>query len=196
MAYFILLSASVQWTNITLFTGPSMFVFHCSSKTGSVSGAVGTCKASARRLMGRVRIPVWSAAYFTFCYSLTKHWIDYLPFYIPLKNFSLTWRRPHCRWRAAKFRPMLGAQGLWTGRDLYRATPAVTRDLCPLSREGSLSCHNYCDTGPQPFEQGGIFIVPQLLWHAGPQFSRFHPKDLIPHFVASYDTRGDVEDLF
>jgi hypothetical protein len=29
----------------------------------------------------------------------------------------------HCRWRAAKFRPMLGAQGLWAGRDLYRATP-------------------------------------------------------------------------
>ena len=25
--------------------------------------------------------------------------------------------------------PMLGAQGLWAGRDLYRATPAATRDL-------------------------------------------------------------------
>jgi hypothetical protein len=24
---------------------------------------------------------------------------------------------------------MLGAQGLWAGRDLYRATPAVTRDF-------------------------------------------------------------------
>jgi hypothetical protein len=51
------------------------------------------------------------------------HWlvdwlIDYLRFYVPLKNFSLVWRRHHCRWRAAKFRPMLGAQGLWAGRDL------------------------------------------------------------------------------
>jgi hypothetical protein len=55
--------------------------------------------------------------------------IDYLRFYVPLKNFSLICRRHHCRWRAAKFRPMLGAQGLWAGRDLYRATPAVTRDL-------------------------------------------------------------------
>jgi hypothetical protein len=27
------------------------------------------------------------------------------------------------------YRPMLGAQGLSAGRDLYRATPAVTRDL-------------------------------------------------------------------
>jgi hypothetical protein len=44
-----------------------------------------------------------------------------------LKNVSLIWRRPHCRWRAAKFRSILGAQGLWAGRDLYRATPAVTR---------------------------------------------------------------------
>jgi hypothetical protein len=32
-------------------------------------------------------------------------------------------------WRAAKFKPMLGAQGLWAGRDLYRATPAVTQGL-------------------------------------------------------------------
>jgi hypothetical protein len=77
--------------------------------------------------------------------------IDCLRFYVPLKNFSLMWRRHHCRWRAAKFWPMLGAQGLWAGRDLYRAAPAVTRDL------GS--------EGP-------------------------------PHLVASYDTRGDVEDLF
>jgi hypothetical protein len=47
----------------------------------------------------------------------------------PLKNFSLIWRRHHCWWRAAKFRPILGTQGLWAGRDLYRATPTVTRDL-------------------------------------------------------------------
>jgi hypothetical protein len=55
--------------------------------------------------------------------------IDYLRFYVPLKKFSLIWRRHHCRWRAAQFRPMLGTQGLWAGRDLYRATPAVTQDL-------------------------------------------------------------------
>jgi hypothetical protein len=66
-------------------------------------------------------------------------WIDYLRFYVPLKNISLIWRRHHCRWRAAKFRPMLGAQGLWAGRDLYSATPTVTRDLlirrtAPFSR--------------------------------------------------------------
>jgi hypothetical protein len=55
--------------------------------------------------------------------------IDYLMFYVPLKNIPLIWRHHHYRWRAAKFRPMLGAQGLCTERDLYRATPAVTRDL-------------------------------------------------------------------
>jgi hypothetical protein len=31
---------------------------------------------------------------------------------IPLKNLSLTWRRHHYQRRVAKFRPMLGAQGL------------------------------------------------------------------------------------
>jgi hypothetical protein len=41
--------------------------------------------------------------------------IDYLRFYVLLKKFSLIWRRHHYRWRAAKFRPMLGAQGLWAG---------------------------------------------------------------------------------
>jgi hypothetical protein len=55
--------------------------------------------------------------------------INYLRFYVPLKNISLQWRRHHCRWRAAKFRPMLGAQGFWAGRDLYRSTPPVIRDL-------------------------------------------------------------------
>jgi hypothetical protein len=70
---------------------------------------------------------------------------------------SLMWRRHHCRWRAAKFRPMLGTQGLWAGRNIYRATPAVTRDLGFSGLIGS--------EGP-------------------------------PHLVASYDTRGDVEDLF
>jgi hypothetical protein len=47
------------------------------------------------------------------------------------------WRRHHYRWRAAKFRPMLGAKGLWAGRDLYRATSAVKRGLSfPVSSEG------------------------------------------------------------
>jgi hypothetical protein len=43
--------------------------------------------------------------------------INSLRFYVLLKNFSLKWRRHHCRWtRPAKFRPMFGAQGLWAGR--------------------------------------------------------------------------------
>jgi hypothetical protein len=49
--------------------------------------------------------------------------------YVPLNNFSLILRRHHCRWRAVKFRPtcMLGAQGLWAWRVIYRAMPAMTR---------------------------------------------------------------------
>jgi hypothetical protein len=45
------------------------------------------------------------------------------------QEFPLAWRRHHFQWRAAKFRPMLGAQGLWAGRDLYRATSVVTWEL-------------------------------------------------------------------
>jgi hypothetical protein len=101
----------------------------------------------------------------------SRHHCQWL--YVLLKNISLTWRlidltdwlfivlRPaqefftyNYRWRA-KFWPMLGSQGLWGGRGLYRVTPAVTRaSVFPVSSEGP------------------------------------------PHSVASYDTRGDVEDLF
>jgi hypothetical protein len=73
--------------------------------------------------------------------------IDYLVFYFPLKNISLIWRRHHYRWRAEKFRPMLGAQGLWAGRNLYRATPAVTWDLAfPVTSEGPPHLVAFYDT--------------------------------------------------
>jgi hypothetical protein len=52
-------------------------------------------------------------------YGFTSRW----------RIFHFIWRRHQCRWRAAKFRPLLGAQGLWAGRDFYCATPAVTRGL-------------------------------------------------------------------
>jgi hypothetical protein len=55
--------------------------------------------------------------------------LDYLRFCVPLKNVSLVWRRHHCQWRAAKYRPMLGALCLWAGRYFYHAMPVVTRDL-------------------------------------------------------------------
>jgi hypothetical protein len=38
-------------------------------------------------------------------------------------TYMETWPLP------VKFRPLPGAQGLWAGRGLYRATPAVTRNL-------------------------------------------------------------------
>jgi hypothetical protein len=81
--------------------------------------------------------------------------IDYLRFYVSLKIFSLIWRRHHCQLRATKIRSLLGAQGLWAGRDLYRAIPAVNGDLS----------------------------FPGLIRRTAP-------------LVASYDARGDVEDLF
>jgi hypothetical protein len=43
------------------------------------------------------------------------------------------------------------------------------------------------------FKQGGIFILPHLLWHGASVFSV--SSEGPPHSVASYDTQGDVEDL-
>jgi hypothetical protein len=43
------------------------------------------------------------------------------------------------------------------------------------------------------FEQGGIFIVPHLLWHETSVFPVSFEGP--PHLVASYDIRGVVEDL-
>jgi hypothetical protein len=44
------------------------------------------------------------------------------------------------------------------------------------------------------FVQGGIFIVPHLLWHGTSVFPVSSEGPL--HSVAFYDARGDVEDLF
>jgi hypothetical protein len=56
------------------------------------------------------------------------------PYYLNLVFYqtSIFWCRPaqeFFTWKAAKCWPMLGAQGLWAERDLYRAAPAATRAL-------------------------------------------------------------------
>jgi hypothetical protein len=43
--------------------------------------------------------------------------------------FQLSGGYHHYRWQVCKFWPMLGAQGLWAGRNLYPTTPTATRDL-------------------------------------------------------------------
>jgi hypothetical protein len=111
--------------------------------------------------------------------TLEKDWlIDYLLFYVPLKNFLLIWRRHHYRWRAAKFRPMLGDQGLWAGRDLYCATPTVTRaSVFPLSSEG-------------------LSLFRRILRHTRGCGEPILTRILTcPHSVASYGTQGYAEDL-
>jgi hypothetical protein len=41
--------------------------------------------------------------------------------------------------------------------------------------------------------EGGIFIVPHLLWHGTSIFPV--SSEGLPHLVASYDTQGDVEEF-
>jgi hypothetical protein len=44
------------------------------------------------------------------------------------------------------------------------------------------------------FEQGGIFIVPHLLWHGTSVF--LVSSEWLPHLVASYHKQRDVDDLY
>jgi hypothetical protein len=43
------------------------------------------------------------------------------------------------------------------------------------------------------FEQGGIFIVPHLLWHGASVFP--FSAERLPHLITSYDLQGDMENL-
>jgi hypothetical protein len=75
--------------------------------------------------------------------------------------------------------PMLGAQSLWAGRDFYRVTPAVIRDLGFSGLIRSTA----------PFSR--------LLWHTrGCRESILTWILTGSHSVASCDTQGDSEDLF
>jgi hypothetical protein len=79
--------------------------------------------------------------------------IDFLRFYVPLKYFSLMWRRHHCRWRASKFRPTLGAQGLWAGSVPHLRWQGTS--VFPVLSEGPPQSVASYDTQPDP--QGEVF---------------------------------------
>ena len=64
-----------------------------------------------------------------------------LKFYVPLQNFLLVWRRHYCR------------------RGLHILIYA--RYSWPLSSDGSLVCHTYCETG-HPF----IMVISEDPWHS------------------------------
>jgi hypothetical protein len=66
---------------------------------------------------------------FTSACNVKVQWLFVCLFISTRAIFQLSGGCHHCRWRGCKFRPLLGAQGLWGGRDLYHATPTGTRDL-------------------------------------------------------------------
>ena len=69
-------------------------------------------------------------------FSIIYNWL--IGCCLTLENVSLIWKRHHRRQRVAKLSHLRGAgkNDLWAGRDLYRATPAVSRGLgfCSLIR--------------------------------------------------------------
>ena len=64
-----------------------------------------------------------------------------LQFIVPFENFSLIWRRHHCRWRVANF-------------DLCSVLMAIEQWVF-------LTCHTSCDTG-LPF----IMVISEDPWHS------------------------------
>jgi hypothetical protein len=90
------------------------------------------------------------------------HWlIDWL-IYVPLKNISHIWRRYHYRWRTAKFRPMLGAQGLWAEGILSCLT-----SVSPVSSEGppySVASYDTQVDVEDLFLPGLIYSSIKLFW--------------------------------
>ena len=80
------------------------------------------------------------------------------------KNFSLRWKRQHCRWRAEQLRPILGAQSLWAGMDLYSGTLAVTWSL------GFFRSHSY-DLPIHSLRKGLFIIIYQWAWQPTCEFS-------------------------
>jgi hypothetical protein len=108
--------------------------------------------------------------------------IDYLLFYVPLKNILLIWichfyRWRSYRWRAAKFRHNY----VWRSG--------------PLRREGSLWCHTYCYTGPR-FSRSHSKDRPILYRISrrcrGPILNRILTG---PHSIASYGTQRGAENV-
>jgi hypothetical protein len=91
------------------------------------------------------------------------------------------WRRHHYWWRAATFRPVPGAEDLWAGIDLYRATPVLTQGLgfcSPIRRTAPfcrLTTHiGMCSIFSNPDPHGSQFSL--LLRHTrgcgGPTLTR------------------------
>jgi hypothetical protein len=71
--------------------------------------------------------------------------------YSRLSNFSAIRRLSPLPVTGLQFRPMLGAQGLWAGRDLYRATSTATRDLSLYGLIRKTGTHvPQWDLNPQP----------------------------------------------
>ena len=77
-------------------------------------------------------------------------WGNYSVFYIPLRNFSLTWGRHSIAGEG------LQNLGLCLALRVFEQGGSLSCHMY-CDRKGSFSCHTYCDTGP-PFFQ-------------------FHPKD-------------------
>jgi hypothetical protein len=99
--------------------------------------------------------------------------VDYLRFYVPLKNFSLIWKRHHCRWMAAKCRPMLGAQGLSAGGIFivphlmwHRTSVFLVSSEGPPHLVSSYNTRGMWRIYSKPDPHGGPWVVVDNTWYS------------------------------
>jgi hypothetical protein len=79
----------------------------------------------------------WCLTKYVSCFPIIRNLYFQVPFLIdrsiivlrPAKEFFTCIETSPLPVKVCKFSPMLGAQGLCAGRDVYRATPAVTQGL-------------------------------------------------------------------
>jgi hypothetical protein len=112
--------------------------------------------------------------------------IDYFLFYVSLKNFSLVWRRRHYRWRAAKFRLLLGAQAfeqwgifivphqLWCWPRFFRSHPKDHSNQSPLTNCMGMQ-RTYSNPDPHGVKPETIYREEIMHWPPTSKLANFLP---------------------
>jgi hypothetical protein len=90
--------------------------------------------------------------------------------------FQLSGGCHHYRLLGCTFRPMLGNQGLWAGRDLYRATPTAIRDFGLYGLIGKTDTH-VPQWGSNPQLKGHQIFEPDALSTAPRRLNLKEPSD-------------------
>jgi hypothetical protein len=138
-----------------------MCIFSCDQQTRTVNNAISVViqRPQHPKLSMRTTLtPCYNIYTFSSCCA-ERSTIVCL-FIATRAIFQLSGGCHHCRWLGCKFRPLLGAQGLWTGRDLHRATPTAAGPR--FLRSHPKDRHPRPTVGFEPPMQGSLDLCARL----------------------------------